>query len=112
MITQQFSFPPKSGEQVILRITNRPFLRRNVESGKTKCVVLVQLYKIEPIPEDGTGRVVELTKDIYMGMIVELRKNNIYIDKSLECLKRVWTITGIEWKEETICKVTLRTDLI
>ena len=106
VMKNSFSFPPKSGEEITMRITNRPFPRREVESGKTTYVVLAQLYKLEQVPAIGTGREIILNRRIYKGMLAELKKNNISIDENLECLTKVWTITGIEWKGEIIHRTT------
>lgn len=112
MLEESFSFPPKSGEEITIRITNRPCKRMYMESGNMTYVILCELYKLETVPKNGIGQVIELSKDIYQGMLAELKKNNVTVDENLECLKKVWTICGVEWKGETVHRVHLRIDLL
>lgn len=102
-----FSFPPKVGEELTIRITSMPFSHK-MALNKEGYTVLAKPYKLEVFPKNVDGQIIELTQDIYKGMLAQLKMNNIPVDQNLECIKRVWTIAGKGEKH----RVTLRTDLL
>jgi hypothetical protein len=95
---------PKKGKELTIRIISSPF----VENGSYVCNC--ELYNIDSFPKNECKQIIQINELMYKGMLAQLKKNNIYVDLHMKCLKRVWTIEGKEWMGPTY-KVSLRTDL-
>lgn len=97
-----FLVMPEKGESVTFRILTAPKQYNTIGIDNeeniigSRCEVLINdmIDSMVCVPE----KLLIFNSTIYKGMLIELEKHNIVVDKHLECLVgRVWTIRGIQW---------------